>query len=520
MATGRPQAVTRAPAGAAAEAVAMAALRALRRATLGRSLRANLRWAVRAVGWGSLVYLAFWSLILVIAALQALAPLPAPLATTVARWAAPAGAGLLAMLLVGASRTRVTPVWLDRRDLTHLVYGALPARALLGWPAWRAAIPGLVTGTALGGLLALVLPRLLGVQAPAAVVLLPALAATLLVLRWRSAMLEARDALGRGLALLALLAAAVAGGCASAGIHACALGFAAPAAAALGLLTPTHAMLLALFILIAAVALAVHTRNATAVGLPPLVLRQSEFLAELRAIATLRGLAALSVVPPDPGARFAAARARAALLGLSSAAGPGWRPALPNRGGAIGAFAWLGLVRGWRSSPWGLAALLPVAVGVSLATPVTGPFGGAALLPSVALAWVASQVHPGRAGWPGFAIDARARLQASLLLVSATVVGAAFVAAPIRSVLGWQPAVEGWLTWPLALAAASLVDAIGARAADPRGPDVWLLAGLLVASPAALLGWFGVAPGVAAPLAAAAWALAAWLRVLAVARHA
>ena len=500
------------PAGAAGAANA---LRELRRATLGRSVRGNLRWAVRAVGWGSIVYLAFWTGILVLAALQSLAPLPSEAAAVVMRWGTPAGTALLALVLLLSARTRVTPLWLDRRDLAHLATSAAPPGAVLAWPAWRAALPALAWGSVLGATLALVIPRLLGVAAPAAVLVLPALTLALLVVRWRAALAGGRDTLGLALAGLGLVAAALTAGCASTGADACAVAAGVPLAAALGIIEPPVALAVAALLVLLVVALTMRTIASGSGELPTLVLRQSELLAELRAIATLRGLAAISATTPDPGARFAAARARAALHGQRSATGPGWRPAIPQRGGAVAAFAWLGVVRAWRASPWSLLAAPLVVVGVALNPAPGGPFGGAALVPSLALGWVAAQLYPGRAGWPGFAFDARARALAAMLLVGTVVVFASFVADTLRALLAWPPAVEGWLLLPLGLAAAALVDLIGSRSADPRGIDVWLLTSLLIAAPGAVLGWSGVEAGVAAPLAAAALGLVAWLRALA-----
>jgi hypothetical protein len=86
------------------------------------------------------------------------------------------------------------------------------------------------------------------------------------------------------------------------------------------------------------------------------------------------------------------------------------------------------------------------------------------------------------------------------------------------ALLGRPPAPDTWLLVPLALAAASLLDLIGARATDPRGLDVWLLTAVVITSPAAILGWSGVEPGVAAPLSATTWLAIAWLRILAAPR--
>lgn len=497
-----------------ADGAADAAVRALRRATLERSLRANVRWAVRAVGWGSIVYLVFWAVVLAIAALQSIAPLAPPIAAEVTRWGVAGGSAVLALALVQAARTQVTPVWLDRRDLTHLASGTARAATVLAWPAWRAALPAFVGGLIVGGALALVVPRLLGRPATPAVLLLPTLALLLPLVRWRAALAEGRDAIAWAIALAGTAAAGLAVGCGVPGATACAIAAGAPAATALGALTPEAGLGLALALLVLTLALAYDTGRATLESLPPVVMRQSELLAELRAIATLRGLSAITASGPDPGARFADARARDALRGRRSAFAPRWRPQVPRRGGATSAFVWLALVRAWRSSPLALLGLPPLVAGVALATGASGPFGGAALVPGVALAWAAAVLHPGRAGWEGFSVDGRARTLAHLLLVASLTVTATVGADVVRALLGLPPATEGWLLLPLSLGAAALVDTIGARAADPRALDVWLLAGLLVTVPAALLGWFAVDAAIAAPLAAWAWLLLAWVRMM------
>ncbi len=502
-----------------ADGAADTAVRALRRATLGRSLRANVRWAVRAVGWGSIVYLVFWAVVLAIAALQSIVPLAPPIAAALTRWAVPGASAVLALALLQAARTQVTPLWLDRRDLTHLAAGAARAATVLAWPAWRAALPALVSGLVVGGALALVVPRLLGRPATAAVLLLPTLALLLPLLRWRAALAAGRDAIAWTIALAGAVAAMLTAGCTAAGVTGCSLAAGAPAAAALGALTPATGFGLALGMIVLTLALARRTGLARLQALPPVVMRQSELLAELRAIATLRGLSAITASAPDPGARFAEARARDALRGRRSAFAPRWRPRVPRRGGATSAFAWLALVRAWRGSPLALLALPPLVVGVALTTGVNGPFGGAALVPGLALAWTAAVLHPGRAGWEGFSVDGRARTLAHLLLVGSLTMTATIGADVVRALLGLAPATEGWLLLPLGLGAAALVDTIGARAADPRALGVWLLAGLLVTVPAALLGWFAVDAAIAAPLAAWAWLLLAWVRVVMAPRY-
>ena len=500
------------------------ALRELRRRTLGRSTRANLRWLLRAVGWGSIVYLIAWGVLLLVSALQSLTPLAAPQARAVATWAAPLAMALLALQLLVAARTVVTPVWLDRRDLVHLTPTPASAAALLAWPWWRAALPSAALGVTLGGAVAALAWRLLGVTpgvASAALLLLPSLTLSVLVLRWRAALAGGRDRLTWSVALVATLAAALAGAAAWTGDTALSQLASAPFAALLGVGPPGASAIAAwgaaTAIGVATLALSLASWRRVGLEVPAIMLHQSEVLAELRAVRLLRALSAVQALPPDPGARFAAARARAALLERAPAPGPRWRPAVPRRS-ATSAFVWLVVVRAWRRSPWSLATA-PVAVvtaGVLMAP--TGPFGAAALLPSLLTAWAIAALHPGQANWPGFVVDVRARtlalgLVAGLLAVTATVlidVARAFALAP--------PSLEGWLLLPLTLATAAVVDLLARGSSDPSGLDVWLLAGVLVATPGALAGWAGLDAGVAAPLLATLWLMTAWLRVVSMAR--
>lgn len=494
------------------------ALAALRRTTVLRSVRANARWAMRAIGWGSIVYLGFWTVILVIGAVQSVTPLPAAVQGHVAAWAAPIGAGLLALAALAAARATVTPLWLDRRDLAHLTGGAAPAGALLTWPALRTALPALIQALLVALALTLLVPRWLGVAAYPALLVLPALALGLRTLRWRAALTGARDPVAWALASVTTASALASLACAGTGAHGCALVFAAPVAAAIGGLPSTVALAVAAGVVLGVLALLMRTAASTTRTLPTVVVLQSEFLAELRAIATLRGLSVLTGVGHDPGARFAAVRARAALQARDRPPRPRWRPPVPSRGGAPAAFAWLGVVRAWRAAPAALLALPLVTVAAAATLPATGPFGAAALLPSLAFAWAAAQLAPGRLGWPGFAVDVHARTGAALLTSGLVAFAATVAASAARAAFGVAPVAEAWVLVPLALGAAALVDLIGARAADPRGVDVWLLAGVLATSPAALLGWSGVEPGIAAPLTAVVWSGVAWLRWLATPR--
>ncbi len=502
----------------AASVNAEQALQELRRATVLRSVRANARWVLRAVGWGSVVYLMFWTVILVIGAVQSVAPLSPAVADAVTAWSAPAGSAVLALAALLAARTTVTPLWLDRRDLTHLASGAAPPRAVLAWPALRLTLPAIAGALALAGVPALLVPRLLGEPALAALLVLPALAVGLRVLRWRAALTRARDPVAWAVAVGALVAAALSLGCTWLAAPACALTFSAPAAAALGSFDPWLAAAVGGALAIAVAALVVRTIATSTRTLPAVVLLQSELLAELRAIATLRGLDAVTGAAHDPGARFAAARARAALHARPSALKPRWRPPIPARGGAVAAFAWLGVVRAWRSSPWSLLAVPVVTLAAVAFIPPSGPFGSSALAPSLAFAWAAAQLYPGRAGWPGFAIDVRARTIATVASLGLLGLMATIAVDTTLAVLTLPAMPDAWLMVPLALAAAALLDLIGARAADPRGLDVWLLTAVVLASPAAILGWSGIEPGVAAPLSATAWITIVWLRILAAPR--
>jgi hypothetical protein len=382
-------------------APAARALRELRRATVVRSARANARWVLRAIGWGSVVYLVFWTVVLVIGAVQSVAPLPAALAATFTAWSAPAGSVALAIATLLAARNTVTPVWLDRRDLTHLAHGAAPPGALLAWPALRLALPALAGALALACVPALLVPRLLDANALAALLVLPAIAVGLRVLRWRAALTRARDPVAWAVALIAVAAALASLGCAWWSASGCALAFSAPVGAALGALDAWTAAAVGGGLVVAVAGLTLRTAITSTRTLPGVVLVQSELLAELRAIATLRGLDAVTGAAHDPGARFAAARARAALRERPTAPIPRWRPPVPARGGAVAAFAWLGVVRAWRHAPWALLAVPVVTITAAVAIPPSGPFGSSALAPSLAFAWAASQLYPGRVGWPG-----------------------------------------------------------------------------------------------------------------------
>jgi hypothetical protein len=491
------------------------ALRDLRRATLGRSLRTNAEWLMRAIGWGSIVYLVAWTVILVVAAVQSLSPLPASVAVPLQRWLPAAGAVALALALHLAARARVTPVWLDRRDLAHLATSGASPSAILRWPAWRAGLSPLVAGLAIGGSLALVVPPLLDASALAALLTLPAIALLLPAVRWRASLTDGRDAANWALTAVAWAAAIASLLSARSGMDTLSAWFGAPAAAAFGLVGAVPSLLFGGAALALALAFALRTAASTTSTVPPVVLRQSLLLGELRAIATLRGIAAMTMTEVDPGAGFAAARLRDELRGRRDARSPRWRPPLPRRGGAASAFAWLGVVRAWRSSPWAVMAIVPAGVAAVAAIPPGGPFGGASLAPSLVLAWIAAQLYPGRLPWPGFAIDARARTLAALLLVAVPIWVIATVAGIVRPLAGLSPVPDDWLVIPLALAAGAMVDILGGRAATARAPGVWLTVGVLIASPAAILGWAGFDGGVAAPLVAAVWVATAWLRVLA-----
>jgi len=500
-------------------AAATQALRTLRRVTLGRSLRGNLQWLQRAVGWGSVVYLIAWSVVLAIAALQSLAPLPPAAEALALRFAGPALSALLALLLVRAALARVTPLWLDRRDLAHLVASPAAPLSLLAWPLWRTLLPTLAAAFAAGAVVALVAPRLLPLDlsvTASALVAIPAAALLALTLRWRSALARGRDPVAWTSAAVATLLATLALGEAALGWSPLAAWAVFPLGAALVPAASVIAWSAALTLTLLAVAVTGRAAALAAQRVPLVVVRQSEVLGALRAIATLRALAALQALPPDPGARFAAARARAALHDRPSARGPRLRPPLPRVGGTTLSYVWLALVRAGRASPWTLAALPLVAAGSALVTYGSGPFGGAALAPSLSFAWLAAQLHPGHLGWPGFAVDARGRTLALALMTIVLALGATVASEAVALWARWPAANEGWLLLPLALASAALVDLIGARAADPRALDVWLSAGLLCAIPAALLGWFDVSAGVAAPIAGGIWFMVAWLRLLAV----
>jgi len=152
----------------------------LRRRTVGRAAESYRRWVGRAVGWWTLIYLAFWLVVFVIAGVETLAPLPTFLPSPAGVIAA-AGALVLLFTLLGG---RAPPLTLDRRDLYRLALAPERPWDVLRW-RYRVKQAGAAFAAALlGAVWSLLTPSLFGFSAWYAAPALAILALVLLDLRW------------------------------------------------------------------------------------------------------------------------------------------------------------------------------------------------------------------------------------------------------------------------------------------------------------------------------------------------
>lgn len=152
----------------------------LRRRTVGRAAESYRRWVGRAVGWWTLLYLAFWLVVFVIAGVETLAPLPTFLPSPAGVIAA-AGALVVLFTLLGG---RTPPLTLDRRDLYRLALAPERPWDVLRWRYRVKQAGAAVAGALLGAVWSLLAPALFGFDAWYAAPALAILALVLLDLRW------------------------------------------------------------------------------------------------------------------------------------------------------------------------------------------------------------------------------------------------------------------------------------------------------------------------------------------------
>jgi hypothetical protein len=528
----------------------MTAIAYLRRRTVQRSLHGYLVWVGRAVGWWTIVYLAFWVVVFAIAGAETLVRVDVPLPATV-----PLGLTLVVALaflaLLAAGRT--PPVIVDRRDLYRLGLAPTAPHEVLrlrlnGRRALRLAL-----GAVIGGLWSWIAPPLFHLAAPWAA---PALALTAMAhgdLAWlRYAGFRRADAEGRrarsSAAWLLVGAVVLAGG----GAY---LAFGGGALAGVGLLaalTSAHPIVLLAPALLAALA-AREVHASLAVAWPPRFAAQSLVLTQLQAMRTLQWLAGVagmvSAREADVGER---ARLLAALHDRPGSTRPrrSLRPPPPDRP-AWRAIAWrsaTSLVRRPRAAQALLALWCLAAVAAALVTapalvgaPVAG-FGGmgeavaptdtlgAAFVGAVgvlAAAWLVARVGAALLGptLPAAVLPiepaarTRGRLTPALWLLAAAAVpvfalltglatrqgtGAVFGADPVGAVLA-----AGVLVVTVLLALEKYATWSGAAAG---GFEATLVAALIAALPVLLLGIFG-APAWGLPTQVALAALLWWLPI-------
>lgn len=196
-----------------------AAVRFLRRLTVGRAASSYFKWVGRAVGWYTILYLLFWLAVFAIAGVQSLAPLPRFLPSPMGVLAA-VSAVVVAFVLVGG---KAPPLTLDRRDLYRLGLGPQQPWNVLRWRYRVKQAGAVVVGLLAGAVWSLLTPALFGFSSLYAAPALALSALVLLDLRWlryvanhvhgehanRKGAERASLALG-GAALLALVATAVA----------------------------------------------------------------------------------------------------------------------------------------------------------------------------------------------------------------------------------------------------------------------------------------------------------------------
>ena len=286
---------TTAAAPAPSSAAGRRAIADLRRHTLGRATRGYVRWIGRAVGWWTIVYLAFWIVVFAVSAVQSLPPLdpPRPAAAPVAL----AGLAAVAFAALGALG-RTPSVARDRRDLYRLALAPLEPYAVLRYRLRTRRALAAGAGALAGLAWTLVAPAWTGSPAPWAAPGLALAAVAWTDLAWlRYAGYRRPDAAGASARRAAHAAIAVTVTAAAAGTL---LGVAVdPGWSALGpagVLATRHALALAVPALLA---LAAHraVRRSLAAAWPPRFAPQSQVLTQLHAMRAFQMIAGVAGLP-------------------------------------------------------------------------------------------------------------------------------------------------------------------------------------------------------------------------------
>ena len=330
----------------------------LRSRTVGRAMRAYRDWVGRAVGWWTIVYLIVWLVVFVIAGLETLTPLAAPLAGP-----RPSLVGVLALLFASVILARrAPPLILDRRDLFRLGLAPVPPWAALRWRFMLKAVGACAVGVVIGLGWTALAPALFWQTTPFAapvigLVLVARLCAAWLVYAYRAVGLRAWH-----VALLGIVLSAVPYGFADALLGASPVVLVAPIAiVALGLAS---------------------VRSSLAEEWPPRFASQSLVLTQLQAMRLMQLMAGMAgfirQAAADGGERR---RLLAALYDTPGATRPNRSLPLPAAEAPVWrAFAWRALTHFWRAPWWRQAMTLCLALLAGGLAAMIGAGGGAGTL--------------------------------------------------------------------------------------------------------------------------------------------
>ncbi len=132
-----------------------AAVRFVRNNTLQRSGRGYVNWVGESIGWWTIAYLIFWTVMFIIAGIQLLGVLDEPLALPVQAIMGGAATVFFAMVIHGA---KSPPVFLNRRDVYRLALAPVVPLHPMRWPFIQAWLVRLAVGVLAGSVWAAVSP--------------------------------------------------------------------------------------------------------------------------------------------------------------------------------------------------------------------------------------------------------------------------------------------------------------------------------------------------------------------------
>lgn len=463
----------------------------LRRRTVGRAMRAYRDWVGRAVGWWTIVYLIAWLVVFVIAGLETLKPLAAPLAGPRPYLVGVFVASFVSVILA----RRAPPLILDRRDLFRLGLAPVPPWSALRWRFMLKAAGLCAVGVFVGLVWTALAPALFWQATPFAapvigLVLVARFCAAWLVYAYRAVGLRAWH-----VALLGSVLSAVPYGFADA------------------LLGASPVVLIAPIVVVALGVASV--RSSLAEEWPPRFASQSLVLTQLQAMRLMQLMAGMAgfirQAAADGGERR---RLLAALYDTPGATRPSRSLPLPAVEAPVWrAFAWRALTHFWRAPWWRQVTTLCLALLAGGLAAMVGAGGGASTLgaaqPSAGalgslfggpLAVFAAAILVARAGTallgPEFAVGVMPVDPYSRTLGRVAPAAAAIVFALLAASILLGDAAGGLFSgMALVLTVLLVVEKYGSwSGAGAARWEAQLVAALLAALPAFVLAAFGV-PG-------------------------